>query len=261
MRDRLLQALREVARLSGGLPGVADVAGKAGVSEADVQRYLGPPENFAALLSFQQASAANETRIRILESAARVFAVKGMQKATLDEVAADAGVTKGAIYWHFKNKNDLFFSLLDHRFEQYTGPVAGDVESVLAQAGRDPASGLAQVFAQSLQRCTGDPEWLYLYFDCIAQARDPEVRARFTAIYERGWALSEALTETLQEKGLVTNGTDPRVLAIFWGALFDGLTMAWFINPDALDMNDLAGKIFHMLWQGLAPDAGGKKES
>src|SRR5688500_12124271 len=49
-----------------------------------------------------------ETRHRILDTAARVFLKKGTARTSLDDIAAAAGVTRGAIYWHFKNKIDLF---------------------------------------------------------------------------------------------------------------------------------------------------------
>jgi AcrR family transcriptional regulator len=54
---------------------------------------------------------AEETRARILCAAERIFYAKGVANATLEEVANAAGVTRGAIYWHFSNKADLFLEL------------------------------------------------------------------------------------------------------------------------------------------------------
>jgi AcrR family transcriptional regulator len=54
-----------------------------------------------------------ETRGRLLESAARVYARRGFDGATLDEVAAEAGLTKGAVYDHFGSKEKLLLALLD----------------------------------------------------------------------------------------------------------------------------------------------------
>ena len=58
------------------------------------------------------------TRRHLLEAAAVVFAAKGFHGATLDEVAAAAGFTKGAVYSNFKSKDDLFLALLDDRSER-----------------------------------------------------------------------------------------------------------------------------------------------
>ena len=54
---------------------------------------------------------AEETRNSILHAAERVFFEKGVSNASLDDVAKAAGVTRGAIYWHFSNKTDLFLEL------------------------------------------------------------------------------------------------------------------------------------------------------
>lgn len=54
---------------------------------------------------------AQETRESILEAAAKVFVEKGVSKASLDAIAIEAGVTRGAIYWHFKNKLEVFSAL------------------------------------------------------------------------------------------------------------------------------------------------------
>ncbi|MBV2144886.1 TetR family transcriptional regulator [Falsochrobactrum sp. TDYN1] len=56
---------------------------------------------------------AAETREAILCSAERIFFEKGLAHSTLDEIATAAGVTRGAIYWHFQNKADIFLELFD----------------------------------------------------------------------------------------------------------------------------------------------------
>ncbi len=56
---------------------------------------------------------AEATRQKILSAAERVFYEKGVSNTTLEEIAKAAGVTRGAIYWHFANKTDLFLALHD----------------------------------------------------------------------------------------------------------------------------------------------------
>lgn len=259
MREKLLAALREAARQSAPrMPSAAGVAALAGVAEAEVLAHLGPPVNFSALLSYQgpaQSSPAHETRERIIASAARVFARKGFQRASLDEVAADAGMTKGAIYWHFKSKNDLFFVMLDSRLRQDTAPLLGDLHTLIREGG-DPLVALTAMFATSLGRCTSDPEWPRLYLECLSQGRAPDVRERLSAFYDEVWSLSRGFTEQLQAHGLTADDIDPQVAAIFWTALFDGLVMAWLIKGEALDLPRILPALFRMLWRGLAPATG-----
>lgn len=59
---------------------------------------------------------AEKTRQALLASAFKVFSTKGYAKTTLQDIAEDSGVTRGAVYWHFKNKIDLFEKLLDYAF-------------------------------------------------------------------------------------------------------------------------------------------------
>lgn len=253
MRDKLLDALRDAARHSAPrLPTAAEVAALAGVDEAQVLAHLGPAANYCALLSYQ--APAHETRDRIIASAARVFARKGVQRASLDEVAADAGVTKGAIYWHFKSKNDLFFAMLDSRLRQDTAPLLGNLANLIRDGG-DPREALAGMFIASLRRCTDDPDWPRLYLECLNLSRDPDVRERLAAFYDEVWGVSRHFTAQLQAHGLTAPGVDPQVAAVFWTALFDGLVLAWQVKGEALDLDRLLPAMFSMLWQGLAPAA------
>lgn len=254
MREKLLIALREAARQSSPrLPALDEVAELARVSPAEVREHLGSADNFAALLSYQQTPA-HETRARIIASAARVFGLKGFQRASLDEVAADAGMTKGAIYWHFKSKNDLFFALLDHRFQEHTGPLLVDLEAMVT-GERDPLLGMTEMFSAGMRRCTDDPEWSRLYLECLSQGRNPDVRERLATFYDQVWATSARLTEELQAHGLAPASIDPKVAAIFWCALFDGLIVAWLIKGDELELDRIMPAIFQMLWRGIDPAA------
>lgn len=251
MRDKLLTSLREAARRSAPQPPtLAEVAQLAGVEVAAVREHLGPEENFSALLSYQ--APAHETRERIIESAARVFARKGFQRASLDEVAADAGLTKGAIYWHFKSKNDLLFAMLDCRFRQDTAPLMGGLQALIRDGG-DARSALTGIFQAGIARCTGDPEWPRLYLECLNLSRDPDVRARLSDFYDQIWALSQSVTRQLQDAGITAAGNDPKMMAVFWTALFDGLVLAWLIKGDDIDFERLLPALFRMLWQGIAP--------
>lgn len=56
---------------------------------------------------------AAETRCAILAATEKLFFEKGVTQSTLDEIASEAGVTRGAIYWHFQSKSDLFLELYD----------------------------------------------------------------------------------------------------------------------------------------------------
>src|SRR5947208_16036405 len=72
-----------------------------------------------------------QTRECLMNSAAKVFARRGLQQASIDEVAEDAGFTKGAFYANFKSKEELFLAMLDERFAKRIE----DIEEVIAGEG------------------------------------------------------------------------------------------------------------------------------
>lgn len=74
-----------------------------------------------------------KTRARILDSARRVFHQLGFNQSSLEEIARDAGLTRGAIYWHFKDKADLLFSLR----EDVSAPLIQRVDALL-QSDKHP---------------------------------------------------------------------------------------------------------------------------
>src|SRR4051812_176687 len=61
---------------------------------------------------------ARDARAEILSAALRVFALRGYREATMDAIAAEAGYSKGALYWHFGGKQELLLTLLEERIDQ-----------------------------------------------------------------------------------------------------------------------------------------------
>src|SRR3954463_15890147 len=113
------------------------------------------------------------THFCLMEAAARVFAKRCLQHASIDQVAEEAGYTKGAFYANFKNKEELFLAMLDEHFEQRIGEVErafGDAE----ESPPDQARHAAADFAASLH---ADPEQGRLFQEFYAYAvRDEAFR-------------------------------------------------------------------------------------
>jgi TetR/AcrR family acrAB operon transcriptional repressor len=193
------------------------------------------------------------TRSRILEAAGQVFARKGFRAASLDEVAAAAGLTKGAIYWHFRSKNDLFFALVEARFQEHTAPLHREIDGVIV-AG-DPRAAMTALLSAVMARLRADADWPRLYLEFMSQAREPEIRELLARFYEASWETGAAHVATLQRAGMTNPALDSQSLAIFWGALVDGLMLAWLVNPERVDHDRLIPFIVDMLFTGLGNPA------
>jgi AcrR family transcriptional regulator len=135
-----------------------------------------------------------ETRSSLLRSAAKLFCRHGLEGASVDDVAQDAGYTKGAFYSNFKNKEELFLVMMDEKFSAELERI----DHLLAGTGeaRDEAQAAAEDFVRYVH---SDPEWPRLYFEFVAYAarnedfrqelatRHRALRARLADVYGR-WA-------------------------------------------------------------------------
>lgn len=198
-------------------------------------------------------SAGQDSRKRILAAAARVFARKGFQRASLDEIAAEAALTKGAIYWHFRSKNDLFSSLLKQRFQHNTAPMPEELVHVLAAT--DTASrkrGIVAMLVGMIRRLREDADWPRLYLEFLSQSRVSDVAAPLSELAEHGRKLARGMVLQMQAGGLARGDLDVDMLSAFWCALMDGYLLAWVMNPKGFDAEEQMEQLVDMLWRGMS---------
>jgi AcrR family transcriptional regulator len=132
-----------------------------------------------------------DTRTSLLRSAAALFSKRGMEGTSVEEIAAEAGYTKGAFYANFKSKEELFLTMLDEHF-------AAEIERMdraLAGSG-DPGEEARHAAAAFTQYVFADSEWPTLYFQFAAQAaRDEEFREELAT---RSRAMRAKMVEILR---------------------------------------------------------------
>jgi AcrR family transcriptional regulator len=170
-----------------------------------------------------------QTRERLLAAAAKVFARRGYHRATVDEIASEAGFTIGALYSNFAGKEELFLALADRQVEERVAEVSamGD-----AAVGDKPNQDAAEQLRAFLER---DPEWPLLFYEFWSlSVRNPELQGELA---ERRDAIRDALAETL-ERVAKRHGFKLRfpapVLATAIAASLNGLAFERAADPDAL---------------------------
>ncbi|HPW30603.1 MAG TPA: TetR family transcriptional regulator, partial [Rhodoferax sp.] len=88
------------------------------------------------------------TRELLLDAAERVFHRRGVSRTTLQEIAQDAGLTRGAIYWHFQNKGELFHAMMERvtlpMMARMTEISPADEDRPLEKIRRNTAAALQQ---------------------------------------------------------------------------------------------------------------------
>lgn len=120
-------------------------------------------------------SQGQEAREELLAAALRVFARKGYGQAGVDEIAAEAGYSKGALYWHFSGKEELLLTLLEERVDAPMRELTALMES--ASAEHDMSLEAGWEFARKLG-AERDVVLLEREYWTLA-IRDPELRARY----------------------------------------------------------------------------------
>ncbi len=120
------------------------------------------------------------TRARLIRAAEKIFARDGFEAAKLEEIAAEAGYTRGAFYANFDSKEDLFFALLE-------GEISSRINTVeqMTRSVRDPEAKL-RAFREFFLTICQDRRWslIALEFKLFA-VRHPEVKARLAAMNRR----------------------------------------------------------------------------
>src|SRR5947209_20513318 len=134
-----------------------------------------------------------EARDELLGAALRVFARRGYREAGVDEIAAEAGYSKGAVYWHFSDKEDLLLTLLEERIDAPMRERVALLES--APPERDMSVEASREFARQLSK---ERDAVLLEREYLTLAlRDPELRARYA---ERQTELPRALARALEAR-------------------------------------------------------------
>jgi AcrR family transcriptional regulator len=166
-----------------------------------------------------RADRAEDTRRRLLGAARRVFLRRGYQAATLDEVAGEAGFTKGAVYSRFGSKADLFLALV----EQHVEARVGELRSLRDAPEPLPVAGSRQWAARMRQ----DPAWSLLLIEFrLHAARTPAVNRRYAAIHRRLWRTMAELVDADARRtgvrlGLPAEDAARAILALGTGALLE----------------------------------------
>ena len=179
---------------------------------------------------------AQETRNRILDTAERVFVKKGVSNTSLAQLAAAAGVTRGAIYWHFRNKADLFDAMMSR--------VVLPMEEMAARAGdenlEDPLAHVRACAVHVLEHLTTDARCQRVFEICchkveyveeMLQVRQRHIEARNNCLrhMERGF-------RNAARRGLLAPSVNVRLAAVGLHALVDGLIVNWVLDPAYLPL-------------------------
>jgi AcrR family transcriptional regulator len=174
------------------------------------------------------------TRRHLMDAAAVVFAREGFHRASLDDVAATAGFTKGAVYSNFSSKDDLFLAVFEDRYSREQN----EMQRVLTEEEQpyELGPGRAEVFdrVRGVIARAWDDDWSALYLEFVLYARrNADAAQKLAESVRRQREMTAAmLDEAYQSVGYVPD-RPVEVLAAIAVALFDGLSIGRLADPPA----------------------------
>ena len=171
----------------------------------------------------------DRNRALLLAAARRVFLARGYYAATLEQIADEAGFSKGVVYSRFASKADMFLALLEDRIEERAAQNA-DLARQLAGSGNFTAMfDLAQRAERSA------PGWRLLVTEFrIHAGRDPELNRRYAAVHQRTVAGVAEVFASVSEGGGEGLPFPPSSLAELVLAIETGIALEQLASPDAL---------------------------
>jgi AcrR family transcriptional regulator len=195
------------------------------------------------------------TKQKILDASLQMFMQVGFENTYMDDVALNAGVTKPAIYYYFKDKQALFEAAAAQFLDQMAQMMSPDGE-VSA-----PLQGLLVAIFGSL------PEWLDHYqsmsgihdrtsllrsqvFIYDAMTRIPDFRSAFAALYRNSRQLLQRACEEAAHRGEIRPAMDLSTLGILINAMIEGLLLMAMVDPQ-MDLKKLGHTGADTLWRML----------
>jgi TetR/AcrR family acrAB operon transcriptional repressor len=191
------------------------------------------------------------TRDSILDAAEKLFVEQGVSRTTLQHIATAAGVTRGAIYWHFDDKGALFNAMM----ERAILPLEAEMQVLDQVESDDPLVDLRNHMLAVLDRTVNDPGARRVFeiatlkvefvgeMDAVRQRRKDNM-ANWMARAERRIGLAI-------DKGLISRDVNPTQVALGLWTMIDGLIRNWMFDPQDFDLLALGKCVIDPYLEGL----------
>jgi AcrR family transcriptional regulator len=197
-----------------------------------------------------RAEKRERTREELIAAAERRFTERGFHATSVDEIALEAGYTKGAVYSNFESKEDVFFAVYERRVDR----AVAEMERVLGEAG--PAAGLECLASEAAHRRGRDDGWLAVFFEFWTHVvRNSSLRRRFAGIHARAAEPMAVAVERFAEERGIEMPVDARRLNVAMNAMVLGLSLERLTQPEVVDVT-LGARMVRLVLEDLERGAG-----
>ncbi|MBB1202450.1 acrEF/envCD operon transcriptional regulator [Enterobacteriaceae bacterium 89] len=192
------------------------------------------------------------TRQQLINAAIEQFAERGVAETTLTDIADAAGVTRGAVYWHFKSKTEVFNEIWNQQL-----PLREIIQHQLTQNEKDnPLAFMREILIVSLQYISQTPKqralMQVLYHKCEFHKEmmsESDIRHRLCFGYEKMRHLLSACIRN----GSLPAQTNIELALLILQSFFSGLLRNWLLNPNQFDLYHHAPELVDSIMTALHP--------
>jgi TetR/AcrR family acrAB operon transcriptional repressor len=194
---------------------------------------------------------AQQTREALIDAAELVFAERGVSRTSLQEIAKAAGLTRGAIYWHFKDKAELFNAMMSRT----TMPMEENLKAIDTAHEMQPLVRLKASMLNALSRIAEDPRTHRVFDIATLKVEYVDdlmgVRTRHLDVHTSCRSHIEATFQRAQALGHLPAKPDVHVMAVGYLGLINGLIHNWMLDPTQFDLPCIAAQSVDVFLQGL----------
>ncbi|WP_325197979.1 TetR family transcriptional regulator [Kingella oralis] len=199
---------------------------------------------------------AQKTRQYLLDAALEVFWRDGVTRASLQAIAQEAGVTRGALYWHFKNKEDLFETLFEQQYADFFAAFNDQTLRDNQDVWTHLQHNLTTMFETLATRESKHKFCNVMFSKCEQTAGNEtitELACRYHRLFQKQIAYALQLS---REQGRLPENTDIELAAIYLESSLVGLIKIWIDEPERFDLIAKSKRVIaanmRVLQQGLA---------
>ncbi len=190
------------------------------------------------------------TRREILKAGLRAFAGKGYAATRLEDVAEEAGVTRGAIYWHFDSKEALYLQLMEETFERYQEQVRQAL-----QVEGSPLTKIRNLLKELFVMLEDDEDYRAAYTTSLFRTTDADgMQDQFTKIVTFMGELGRTLGNLIQEGieiGEIDPATNPFTAAVALVSYINGVEISWLGAPESFPVKSMADDLADFILKGV----------
>lgn len=189
-----------------------------------------------------------KTEQKILKASLKLFVKKGYHGTSINDITTKVGVTKGALYSHFKSKSELVFRLFNTFENQF-------IDSMIASINEKPGNAIDKIHhtISFISRFGSENHELVSYYYYIASELngDAEFRPVLRKIRRKQMSFFEDLFRSGIEQGLLKKDIDPKLIGSIFDSTAGGMFLNWVSVRSHIDGDEFVRTFRRIFFEGI----------